>query len=231
MDPITLGIAGLSAGIGAYMSARENKKQRQYLDKMSSDNRNRYYENTYLNDIMKNAPLRRIQEQTDKMNSGINNSAVSGGLTNENKLAQMEQAGNVYAGALNDLTAQQAQRQMALKQRYEDKEDQINDARSQMSAQRGQMLAQLGGNLAGSIMDYSAMSEAFKNKKAASGGNVISDSGEASGGNVIPDSGGVTTQDSINHINKNYNLNGDKKSETQLLLDKYNVDGTHKTKL
>jgi hypothetical protein len=169
-----LAAAGLSAGLGAFMSARENKKQRAMLDQMASTNRNRYYENTHLNDIMKNAPLRRIQEQNDKMNRGINSSAVSGGLTNENRLAQMEAAGNTYANAVNDLTAQQAQRQMALKQDFQNKEDEINMQKQQLNAQRGQMLAQLGGNLAGSLIDYAGAGEFFKNAKGktATGGTA-----------------------------------------------------------
>jgi hypothetical protein len=171
MDPITLGIAGLSAGLGAFMSSRENKKQRRMLDAMANENRNRYYESTYLNDIAKNAPLRRVQEQNDKMNRGINSSAISGGLTNENRLAQMETAGNIYAGAVNDLTAQQAQRQMAIKQNYEDKEDQINAARQQLNAARGQMWANLGSNLAGSAIDLGIANEWMK-KRPASGGTV-----------------------------------------------------------
>jgi hypothetical protein len=162
---VTLAASAIAAGIGAFMSSRERKKQRAMLAAQANENRNRYYESLAMSEKNKNWALRKVQEQNDKMNRGINSSAVATGTTHENKLAAMQNAGNIYADAANTAAANQNQQELALKQNYENKDDAIKQQQQQSQIEQGNAWAQLGSNLAGSIADYGAASMAFKNKK------------------------------------------------------------------
>jgi hypothetical protein len=170
----TLVASGLAAGIGAFMSARKKKKQQRMLAAQANENRNRYYEDVALSEQAKNWGLRRVQEQNERMNRSINNSAVATGATHENNLAAMQNAGNIYADAANTATAQQVQQQLNSKHNYENKQDEINAAQQQLASERGQMWATLGSNLAGSIVNAGVANAWFKNRQPTAEANNLS---------------------------------------------------------
>jgi hypothetical protein len=174
------GLAGsaISSGVGAFFSAREMKKQRAALAAAENRKRMNYLENTALLNQSKDWALRRVQAQNDKMNRGINSRAVSTGMTHENKLAAMQTAGDIYANAANEATADQTAKQLALKQNMDAEIDAIDQQKMGLNAQRSQMWANLGSNLAGSLTAYAAAAASSGNGQ----GNALANKPQGAGG-------------------------------------------------
>jgi hypothetical protein len=169
--------AGVGAALGAFGSARENKRQRAALAAAEQRNRMNYYEDVGLLNASKDWTLRKVQEQNERMNRGINSSAVSTGMTHENRLAAMQNAGNIYADAANTATAHQTEQQLASKHRSEARQDELDQQRQALSAARSQMWANLGNNLASSVIDLGVANSWLGGKKgaaaAANGGTQV----------------------------------------------------------
>jgi hypothetical protein len=165
-------IAGVGAAMGAINSAKENKRQRAELAAAENRNRMNYYEDVGLLNASKDWTLRKVREQNEKMNRGINSSAVSTGMTHENRLAAMQNAGNIYADAANTATAQQAEKQLASKHHSEARQDAFDQQRQALSNARSQMWANLGSNLASSVIDLGVANSWLGGKKGAEAGGT-----------------------------------------------------------
>ena len=151
---IGAGMSALGSIFGASKAKKEEKKKQEQLNRMLKENEEQYLENYYSNSLdspTSKAYLKRITEQTSDRDAAIDNSAISSGATEENKLAKKQANNEVMSGAINNVVINEEQQQARAKESYLSRKTALQGGQLDAYSQKAQNWSTLGNNLGSSI--------------------------------------------------------------------------------
>jgi hypothetical protein len=146
--------AGLAAVGGAIGSMINNKKKKARAQEFERNNNFNYWANAGELQNIKNAGLRQVENNIDRQNAAINNSAIQSEATFENQLAAKKNAGDIYAGAVNQENANIGANMIDLRNKHLSGQIKAADMYAELAAERANNWYNLGSNLSQSLINY-----------------------------------------------------------------------------
>jgi hypothetical protein len=144
---IPAAIGAIASGVGAFNSAKANKRNARKIAAMENENRQDYLREYYrgaLDNEGSRAYLKKLDERMKRSDKAIENSLASQGATHENALAAKQANNEVYSEAVSNLVENEQARKDAATAQYKQGQNSLAQAQMQQNANEAATWSQVG---------------------------------------------------------------------------------------